>query len=245
MTNSIKATLLAMLIGSAAVLPTVSLADGPRSAPASDPYAYAPPPERLFYNWSGIYIGGHMGGSTARWASTLDTGVGTTETVKANSSDFFGGGQVGYQHQFRDFVIGAEVVYSGLGAQPGTVSVLTPGLNVATEVTSMLQVNGKLGYAYMHYLAYLKGGYVSASTSTSTSGLFTASASGTSHGWLGGIGVSYAVHPNVIVSAEYDYIRLNGDSVALTDTVNTGNFSGNRWDIQQATLRLDFKFGPR
>lgn len=245
MIRGIHGSLLALLVGTVVVLPTASLADGPPAAPASDPYAYAQPPERLFYNWSGIYIGGHMGGSTSRWASTLDTGAATTETVKANSSDFFGGGQIGYQHQVRDFVFGAEVVYSGLGAQAGTSSLLSPTLNVASEVKSMLQVNGKLGYAYMQYLAYLKGGYVSASVSTSSSGLFTAASDSTAHGWLGGIGVSYAVHPNVILSAEYDYIRLNGDSVGLTNTINTGNFSGSRWDVQQATLRLDLKFGPR
>lgn len=245
MTGCLRGSLLAMLVGAAVVLPMPVLADGPPTAPARDPYTYTPAPERLFYNWSGIYFGGHMGGSSSKWSSVLDSGLATTESARANSSDFFGGGQVGYQHHWRDFVIGAEVVYSELGAQFGTSSLLTPTLNVASEVKGMLQVNGKLGYAYMNYLTYLKGGYVSASTSTSTSGLFTASSSGTARGWLGAIGVSYAVHPNVILSAEYDYIRLNGDSVGLTDGTNVGNFSGSRWDIQQATLRLDLKFGPR
>lgn len=220
-----------------------ALADGPARTSAADPYAYAPPPEQLFYNWSGFYIGAHMGGSSTKWASALDPGTTVLEQIRASNSNFFGGGQLGYQHQFRSMVLGGEVSYSTLGGGLSTASVTQAGLNLSSEVKDLLLVTGKVGYAYMTYLFYFKGGYASADVNTSTSGTFASSGGNRASGWVGGLGVNYALHRNIIVGAEYNYIRLNNDNVALTDGVNTANFSGSHWDVQNVMLRLDFKFG--
>lgn len=224
-----------------AALAQAAWADGPPS-PARDPYAYAPPPEQLFYNWSGFYAGALMGGATSRWISNANFG-GPTETSRANSNDFAWGGQAGYQHQFRDIVIGAEVSYTALGANAAVPSLVSGGLTTTSELKSLLHVNGKVGYAYMNYLLYAKGGYAIGAINTATSGTLVASSSNTAYGWMAGLGVSYALHRNIILSAEYNYTRLNADNLSLTDGTTTATYSGNHWDTQQAMLRLDFKLG--
>ena len=228
--------------GGLSTLAQAALADGP-PGPARDPYAYAPPPEQLFYNWSGFYAGALLGGATSRWASAVDTGAVVTESGRANSNDFAWGGQAGYQHQFRDMVLGVEVSYTDLGASAVVPSLVSPGLTTTSELKSLLHINGKIGYAYMNYLFYGKGGYALGSINTATSGTLVASSGSTAHGWMAGLGVSYALHRNIILSAEYNYTRVNADNLTLTDGVTTATYAGNHWDTQQAMLRLDFKLG--
>lgn len=228
----------ALVAGGLSLLAGLARADGPPAA--NDPYAYAPPPERLFYNWSGIYAGGLIGGSTSRWASLFNN----LEAPRSSSNDVVLGGQIGYQHQFRDVVLGAEVSYSAIGAKVVSPSTTSAGLTTTSELDSIVHVNGKVGYAYMNYLMFVKGGYALGSINTSTSGTLAASSSGTAHGWMAGAGVSYAVHRNIILGVEYNYTRLNLDSLILTDTVTTARYTTNHWDVQQVMLRLDFKLGP-
>ena len=77
------------------------------SAAIADGYGprttYAPPP---IMNWTGFYIGGHVGGawSDVDWANVTLTG----ERVSNDASGFIGGGQIGYNQQFGSLVLGVE-----------------------------------------------------------------------------------------------------------------------------------------
>jgi outer membrane immunogenic protein len=90
------------LLSSAAVgaFVTTSLAafaaDLPGKAPAIAPIAV--------YNWTGCYIGGHIGG-----AFTDDTATNALGASRShNSSGFVGGGQIGCDYQFAPgWVVGA------------------------------------------------------------------------------------------------------------------------------------------
>lgn len=216
-------------------------ADGPARSTVgpADPYAYSPPPQQLFYNWSGVYIGGNLDFATVTSKETLNTGV--TERLSANAKNTLGGVHGGYQHQFRDLVLGAEFSYSWGGGDMTTGSVGAPGLSVTTSMKDLMMVSGRVGYAYMNLLAYLKGGYASANVDYSASGIATGTASGRANGWVAGIGINYAMTPNIIVGAEYDYIRLNGEAATLAPAGAT--LSGTALDTQSVMLRLDFKFG--
>ena len=77
---------------------------------AARPYtkapAYAPAP---VYNWTGFYIGGHIGG-----AFSGDNSIGTGVTASDNGK-FLGGVQAGYDWQFApNWVLGVEGQYSWL-----------------------------------------------------------------------------------------------------------------------------------
>ena len=72
------------------------------------PYTKAPPPvtaPALVYNWTGFYIGGHLGG-----AFTGDN------SLQGSDGRFMGGVQGGYDYQFaNNWVLGIEANYSWLG----------------------------------------------------------------------------------------------------------------------------------
>lgn len=217
-------------------------ADGPphmRRTTTADPYAYTPPPEQLFYNWSGAYIGGHIGGGWGTDQATLTTVAAEPFTVR--STGFVGGGHAGYMHQFRELVLGAEVKYSWTGAEFTRASTASPGLATATRVNDLMTVTGRLGYAYMNWLAYWKAGWATASLEHAASGTSTGSANTRGNGWVAGAGLAYAFGPNLIAGVEYDYVRVNSDAAQPVPGVVT--LSGSAVDLQSVTFRLDFKFG--
>ena len=73
------------------------------------PYSKAPPAytaPAVVYNWTGFYIGGHVGGAFA----------GDNSLGQSNDARFLGGVQGGFDYQFApNWVLGAEAQYSWLG----------------------------------------------------------------------------------------------------------------------------------
>lgn len=235
------AAISAAALAATTLVATSALADGPppmRPAVAADPYAYTPPPEQLFYNWSGFYLGGHLGGAWTNRQGTLT--VLAPEGMGARGGEFTGGAQAGYMHQFRELVLGAEVKASWPGSEFNFASVAVPGLGVATRVNDLTTVTGRLGYAYMNWLAYWKAGWATAGLDHTVSGPFNGSSSVRGNGWVAGAGLSHAFGPNIIGGIEYDYVRINADNSVVVPGVG---LSGTGLDVQSVTLRLDFKFG--
>lgn len=201
-----------------------------QTAPA---YAY-PAPEQLFFDWSGVYVGGHLGGANVSNKATFDSG--TAIPYSAQDGGFIGGGHIGLQVQMRDIVLGAEYSYTALEATLGTA--LATGFNVTTKMKDLQIVSGKIGYAYQNYLFYGKGGYAMSSLDFTADNGAASSGTGRASGWMAGVGVSYAITPRIIIGAEYDYIGLNADSVSL----GGNTLSRAHIDTQLGTVRLDFKF---
>lgn len=223
-------------------IPSHAAADRPPSTVSvvrADPYAYAPPaPDQLYYNWSGFYIGGDLGFANMSGEDTLTTGASEGTSESANS--VIGGVHAGYQKQFRAIVLGAEVSYSWTGAEFTAASVNTPGLFIKTAMSDLLMVNGRLGYAYMNWLAYFKAGYASADIDYTARGTGSGSASSRGQGWMAGVGLNHAVTPNIILGAEYNYIHISADNAALPAAGAT--LSGASLDVQAVMFRIDFKF---
>ena len=62
--------------------------------------AYTPP--QVIYNWTGFYIGGHVGGAFAG-----------NNSLEGSNARFMGGVQGGFDYQFApNWVVGAEAQYS-------------------------------------------------------------------------------------------------------------------------------------
>ena len=75
-------------------------------------YTKAPAYVAPLYNWTGFYIGGHIGG-----AFSGNNNFGGLVTGNNNDGRFLGGLQAGADYQFApNWVIGAELQYSWLGS---------------------------------------------------------------------------------------------------------------------------------
>ena len=130
------------LLLSTAALALVALA-APASAAdlAARPYTKAPAyaPAAPIYNWTGFYIGGHIGGAFP----------GNDDAVLGNrDGTFMGGVQGGYDYQFApNWVFGLEANYSFLSTSSNF------------DNRGLGSVTGRLGYTWGPALLYVKGGY--------------------------------------------------------------------------------------
>jgi outer membrane immunogenic protein len=233
------------LIGAIGLLPSAN-ADGP----ARDRYPYTPyAPAYQAYDWSGFYIGGHLG---AAHVATQWTFTGPTELLDQSQVGFSGGGQIGAQKQWGKAVLGIEVSYTWTDAEQTTGSAVVVGTSRSSDMTNLILATGRLGYAHDNMLAYAKGGYATADvdfrSSVTSTGVVTTSSSGRENGWVAGLGLDYGLTPNISIGVEYNYLHLNvaGRSQIPTPAglagsqVNEGGI-----DMQMVVARLNFKFGPR
>ena len=167
------------------------------------PPRIVPPPAPIFvYNWTGFYVGGNLGGA---WASGTLTDSFTGASLSDSKSGFIGGGQVGFNYQITNFVIGAEWDFDGTSLNASR----TGGFVTASANTNWVTtVAARFGVAAGSWLFYGKagGGWVN-NHATVTNNLTGASlsASNTNSGWLAGRRHRIRLRPQLVRQAR---IRL-------------------------------------
>src|SRR5215475_710316 len=125
---------------------------GPAFAADMPPRPYAKAPAytapALIYNWTGFYIGGHLGGAFAGNNGLL-----------GDNARFMGGVQGGFDYQFApNWVAGIEAQYSWLNNN--TTGVTFPAGTLITANNKQIgSVAGRVGYTWGPALLYAKGGY--------------------------------------------------------------------------------------
>jgi len=198
MNKTLTATAIVALLGAAG------------AANASDFYApgYKDGPIVSYPSWTGYYIGAHVGGV---WSAADFTDINVAPAVAFNNdaSGVFGGGQIGYNYQLGNLVIGPEVDIGGMGLSG---SVTEAGGVAVGSVSSgfYFDITGRLGYAWGPALVYIKGGYAyyGGSLSVNEVGVGPVSHSDLS-GWTGGGGIEYKINPAWSVKAEYQFFEFN------------------------------------
>ncbi len=153
-------------------------------------YTKAPAYEATpIYNWTGFYIGGHVGGAFGG-----DNNIVAPGFVGGNDGAFMGGVQVGYDTQFaQSWVFGIEANYSFLDTNGNAF--VNRGLG---------SVTGRLGYTWGPALLYVKGGYAWAD-SRFTNGF---GGDGGRDGYTVGGGLEYLFTQNWSGKIEYQYYDL-------------------------------------
>jgi outer membrane immunogenic protein len=197
------------------------------------------------WNWSGFYAGlnaGYARGTTV-WNDldgTFNISGGTL--LNESTNGFIGGGQVGYNWQFRHAVVGVETDFNYLSLKQTTAFLdNVPGSGFAkfaiTDAVRWLgTVRGRAGLALDNVLIYLTAGLAYGRTDhTVTVSIVPPPAgptvphdfSGTKVGAVAGVGTEYALDPRWSVKAEALYVDLGkrtgifhgGDGV-ISSTVN-------------------------
>jgi outer membrane immunogenic protein len=205
------------------LLGTVALAVLGATAPAlaadlaARPYAkapaYAPAP---IYNWTGFYIGGHVGGAFVADQSL----IGGTNLNR--DGQFLGGVQGGWDYQFApNWVLGVEAQYSWLAGGNNSVNFISGGnsYTYSDNQRGLGSVTGRLGYTWGPGMIYAKGGYAFADFKTSlfnnTAGVGVAINS-QEDGYTVGGGLEYLFAPNWSGKVEYQYYNFGNYDVLGT-----------------------------
>ena len=229
-------------------LATVALAACGAPALAADlgargyPYAKAPVYAAPLYNWTGFYLGAHLGG-----AFSSDNNFSGLSTGNNGNGRFLGGLQGGADWQFMpNWVVGAEAQYSWL-ANNNNNGVLFPGSTlVAAKNNQLGSVTGRVGYTWGPALLYAKGGYAwrdNNNIGVSVAGVpaaFTAD-SNRKDGYTVGAGLEYMFAPNWSAKAEYQYYNFG----STTFTGGPNEIVGARFRDDEHTVKVgvNYRFG--
>lgn len=214
-----RRTLSALLLSAAAIAPAAA-ADLPARMPVKAPVLV-----ESGYNWTGLYVGGHVGGV---WSK--DTGTNLTANpaqaagavTDSDYSGFLGGGQVGVNFQSGRFVFGIEGDWSWTNEDGSTTNPsLIPGTSLrgTADTRWYATLAGRLGIANNNWLFYVKGGAawkdVRYTADVLTGGLVVASASvsDTRSGWLVGGGIEWGIAANWSAKIEYNYLDFGSDTL--------------------------------
>ena len=228
------------------LLATVALAALGATAPAlgadigAAPYynkapAYAAP----LYNWTGFYLGGHLGGAFS--SSNNFNGL----VLSDYSARLMGGFQAGADWQFApNWVVGAEGQYSWLGSN-NLNATFPNGMVFNNDQRAIGSITARVGYTWGPGLAYVKGGYAfSDNRDTLTfAGVPVAFALDTDHrdGYTVGAGVEYMFAPNWSAKAEYQYYNFGNTTFTAGPADITGRSFRN--DEHTAKVGVNYRFG--
>jgi outer membrane immunogenic protein len=205
------------------------------------------------FSWTGFYLGANVGGAWGhRDVTDITRALAFTQT---SNGRFIGGGQAGFNYQVNNFVIGVEGDIDGVASNNGNgTGLIVPGVGtiVASSNNSWIStVAARFGIANDHWLFYGKagGGWVGTSnlavTNLTTGTTIIGNNSRTAGGFLGGVGVEYAISNNWTVKVEYDYLALNrrsfivpaGSPFFVGDTFTSGGRN-----VQMAKVGINYLF---
>ena len=203
------------------------------------PYYKAPPVYAPIYNWTGFYIGGHLGG-----AFTSDNNFNGLTTGNNGNGRFLGGLQAGADYQFApNWVVGLEGQYSWLGNNNGGV-IFPGGLVYTNNQRALGSVTGRVGYTWGPGLLYVKGGYAYSDNNESVAlaGVPVAFAFDSNHsnGYTVGAGLEYMFAPNWSAKVEYQYYNFGSSRfIAPVGLVPFGSFTT---DDHVVKVGLNYRF---
>jgi outer membrane immunogenic protein len=233
----------ATLIGSLPVL----------AADLTQPLTYKAPPPAPIYNWSGLYIGAHLGGAwESRGFSRNSVLFPALDADTITSSGVTGGGQIGYNWQFTpNWLAGIEADVSGANLSGSLITPSAPPSPATVSWTDNTHVfgtlRGRLGYVANNWLFYGTGGLawddsrfarnqLVAGPASPPAGLIAANTL-TTIGWAAGAGVEWGFARNWTARIEYLHLDVDGGSYAFTSP--SGAAGINTFTINPNHLRID------
>lgn len=196
------------------------------------------------YNWTGFYVGLH-GGYAAGDVVVRDTNGGVNPgPFGYTTNGGFGGGQIGFNWQTANLVLGIEgdIAYlanNGKGiigsANAAAHQDLTLGNGALADIT------GRVGYAIGPVLLYAKGGGAwfsgSAGQKTTNPGYET-TGTGAFTGWAAGAGAEYKLLQNVSIKAEYLHYDFGSRDGYQTNVGDKSSPIGYKF-MNSTTLKFD------
>ena len=248
-----------------------------RRAPPA-PYVVAP-----VFTWTGFYIGGNAGyafsdnnriTTTGQAAANITTvALGARPGLVALDQDgFTGGGQIGYNQQIGNFVIGieADAAYTDLQRTVNAVTTAPAAVGGAAATRNNVfrssldylgTVRGRVGYAWDRVLVYGTGGFAYGDV-THTANFFgplpanvlqfTGRRSTIETGWAAGGGVEYAMptwnwfgSSAVTLKAEALYYDLGRRTVAVNLVPGSGGVGtgyNSRFETSGVIARAEINF---
>jgi outer membrane immunogenic protein len=258
---------LAIALASAAPLAPAAAADLGVPGPAYYPAKPFPPP--AIYDWTGIYVGGNIGGgiltdsASQNGVSVLPGATNLVGSANLSPAGVIGGGQIGANYEFAPWVVGIEGSWDASAVQGNTLTgiasttpiVFPPPSPPPTQerftsnVLWLAALTGRVGYAANDWLFYGKAGGAWMRV-TYTEDLLNPGNVGTQDisdsrtGFTIGAGIEIGLVENISAKIEYDFYDFGSRNYNFVFTPVSV-----RSDLHTLTVGLNYKFnwsgGPK
>jgi outer membrane immunogenic protein len=203
--------------------------------------ASAAPPDSpaMMFNWTGCYVGGHVGYG---WSKNKGMDYGSPSyAIDYNGNGGLYGGQIGcnYQAAGSPWVFGVQGAYSGANINGHGQN--NQGTDVSNKIKSLGSITGRIGFTGFNpqTIIYGKGGWGFAKQDQFLSGAGTADVSRS--GWTAGAGVEWALDSigwrNWSTFLEYEHYQFG------TKTYGVGIFEETtKTSVDVIKLGLNYRF---
>jgi len=252
------------LIGTPALAADMAV-PGPAYYPKSLPPA--------IYDWTGIYVGFHVGGGmltdSVSQNGTSENGFNLASSGHLSPAGVIGGGQVGANYEFAPWVVGVEgswtdsaISGSTLIGCTGACAIGTTGIaqeRFTSQALWFAALTGRVGYAANDWLFYAKAGggwmHVSYTEDLLTVGAKGGPAPGTTAatqvlsdnrtGFTVGVGIEIGLVENLTGKIEYDFYDFGSKNYNFNAITPVSVKS----DLHTLIVGLNYKFnwsgGPK
>lgn len=202
------------------------------------------------YDWTGMYVGGHLGYGWSDVSGQYDNDdvVGPSDLSEFDLEGLAGGFQVGYNHQIGSWVFGIEGDTTWFDAEDDILGIEPPNRgpdDLRVDIENLTSLRGRLGWAYDRFMIFGTAGYgwsdyefVHINAFNGTRGEDSPEGEGAVYGG----GAEWALSDFLTVRAEYLHYDVGTSDFAL-DTSNSdadaGDFiSFDDVDVVRATVNL-------
>lgn len=231
------------------------------------PYKATPAP---YFSWTGLYVGGNIGYGWA--AHSFDIApmdpksqaffalLGNPGSLDQTTRGAVGGGQVGLNYQFGQWVLGTEFMFDWSNMRSAAAQTASVGPVPVAMLSSGVRVdwdgalNARLGFVPMPNLMIAAiGGFAFGNISENAAVTclvacgpfgFSNGAVNTHVGWDAGVELKYALTQNLIAGVTYRYVDLGNTSLFVSNAglppASFNAASSARWN--EVLFRADWKF---
>ncbi len=193
-------------------------------------------------SFQGFYAGVNGGYATSKSEFRIENNA--NFGVDTSAHGFTGGVQAGYNHQFGNFVVGAEIGFN-FGNLKNDHKVDANNFGTTKRKNEFLAA-ARAGYVFNNWMPYIKAGISSAKFDTSATQSragnpnVTTSRSERFTGFLIGAGVETIIADNFVVGAEWTTVKYKDFGVKAQNATAGFIFNDNR--TQEFKVRLGYKF---
>jgi outer membrane immunogenic protein len=220
-------------------------------------YYPAPPPPAI-YDWTGIYVGGHIGGGILT-DSVSQNGAGAVNLLSSgnlNPAGVIGGAQAGANYEFAPWVVGIEGTWTDSAITGNTLIGTSTAPATQVRFTSSAQwfaaLTGRVGYAANDWLFYAKGGggwmrvsytedFLNPAGVTAATQVFTDNRTG----FTVGAGIEFGLVENLSGKIEYDFYDFGSKNYNFNTLTPVSVTSNLHTIIVGLNYRFNWSGGPK
>jgi outer membrane immunogenic protein len=243
-------------VGLSYLFPTAAVASAPDPAPTRAPAirrGSAP-------DWSGIYIGPHIGGVLADTELTdITANLGPPSIpgyrFRLDPDGLLAGGQVGFNYQTGAWVLGIEAQGAWSNATGSNLPLSAPppfdgGIRIRSDIDWLATVTGRIGLSLGNALPYVKAGWALAGESYSADVSFRGASlpvtgsDRTRSGWVVGAGLEWSVAGPWSARFEYSFMDFGRETRSITSVGQPPTPFDVDQEVHSFTFGVNYRFGP-